>query len=87
MSDIRQLFNNPKKRTRDTDESVAMSSFADELSAQTSRASEPSVTSHDMSSSFALVDDELPDDIIELELNAGNLDESQVGNRKCVIMI
>ena len=36
MSDIGQLFNNPKERTRDTDESVAMSSFADELSVQTS---------------------------------------------------
>ena len=73
MSDIRQMFSKPKKRARNEDESVPSADISLTLDSLV-------VTSESTSCSIALLDDELPDDIIDFESNVENLDESQVGN-------
>lgn len=78
MSDIRQMFCKPKKRARNEDESVPRFTVTKEPSADISLTLV--VTSESTSCSIALLDDELPDDIIDFESNVENLDESQVGN-------
>lgn len=81
MSDIRQMFSKPKKRARNEDESVPRFSVTKEPSADISLTLDSVVvTSESTSCSIALLDDELPDDIIDFESNVENLDESQVGN-------
>jgi len=86
MSDIRQLFNKPKKRPRCADESVPSSNLTNECSEEIPRAS---VAARGTSSSslITLVDDELPDEVIEFETSAENLDESQVGDRNFALFI
>src|SRR6218665_866255 len=76
MSDIRQLFNKPKNRPRCADESVPSSNLPKECAEKVPRAS-LAARGTSSSSLITLVDDEMPDDVIEFETSAETLDESQ----------